>query len=91
MVSYGNLIYNEFMIIFGFSSICDEIVVSWLLLFYDMGLIGIILQFLYLGVSVVFMLLALFLQKLFCWLKVVSDYKGNVICVFNFVYEFCVS
>ncbi|MVF12550.1 amino acid adenylation domain-containing protein [Ketobacter sp. MCCC 1A13808] len=91
MVSHGNLIYNESMITSGFSSTRDEIAVSWLPLFHDMGLIGTTLQPLYLGASAVFMSPASFLQKPFRWLKAVSDYKGNVICAPNFAYELCVS
>ncbi|CBL45095.1 Non-ribosomal peptide synthetase modules and related proteins [gamma proteobacterium HdN1] len=89
MVSHGNLLANEAMITTAFESQENDLVVSWLPLFHDMGLIGTTLQPLYIGSRAVFMSPASFLQKPVRWLQAVSDYKGTGICAPNFAYELC--
>lgn len=89
MVSHGNLLANEAMISAAFESQDNDLVVSWLPLFHDMGLIGTTLQPLYIGSRAVFMSPASFLQKPVRWLQAVSDYKGTGICAPNFAYELC--
>jgi amino acid adenylation domain-containing protein len=91
MVSHGNLIYNEAMITSAFKSNADDVSVSWLPMFHDMGLIGTTLQPLYVGATSVFMSPASFLQKPMRWLKAISDYRGTAICAPNFAYELCVN
>lgn len=89
MVSHGNLIYNEAMISVGFRSNDQDVSVSWLPMFHDMGLIGTTLQPLYCGATSVFMSPASFLQKPMRWLQAISDYRGTAICAPNFAYELC--
>jgi len=91
MVSHGNLIYNEAMITSAFKSHSEDVSVSWLPMFHDMGLIGTTLQPLFIGATSVFMSPASFLQKPMRWLKAISDYRGTAICAPNFAYELCVS
>lgn len=91
MVSHGNLIYNEAMITEAFASLPEDVSVSWLPMFHDMGLIGTTLQPLYVGATSVFMSPASFLQKPLRWLKAISDYRGTAICAPNFAYELCAS
>lgn len=91
MVSHGNLIYNEAMITEAYASTFEDVSVSWLPMFHDMGLIGTTLQPLFVGASSVFMSPASFLQKPFRWLKAISDYRGTAICAPNFAYELCAS
>ena len=91
MVSHGNLIYNEAMITHSFASEADDVSVSWLPMFHDMGLIGTTIQPLYVGATSVFMSPASFLQKPLRWLQAISDYRGTAICAPNFAYELCVS
>ncbi|HDN26382.1 MAG TPA: beta-ketoacyl synthase, partial [Thioploca sp.] len=50
MVSHGNLLHNEEMILQGFGHTENTVFVGWLPLFHDMGLIGNLLQPLYLGI-----------------------------------------
>ena len=49
MITHGNLLHNERAIAQAFGHTEDTVVVGWLPLFHDMGLIGNVLQPLYLG------------------------------------------
>ena len=61
MVSHGNLLDNERMIAQAFDHTARTIMLGWLPLYHDMGLIGNVLQPLYLGVPCV-----LIVGKIFC-------------------------
>jgi acyl-CoA synthetase (AMP-forming)/AMP-acid ligase II len=77
MVSHGNLLHNEQMIQQAFGHTENTLVVGWLPLFHDMGLIGNMLQPLYLGKHCVFMSPVDFLQKPVRWIQAVSKYKAT--------------
>lgn len=89
MVSHGNLFSNEMAIQKGFSIQPDDIMVSWLPLYHDMGLIGGLLQPLFSGIPVVLMSPAYFLQSPIRWLEVISHYKGTVSGGPDFSYRLC--
>ncbi|HSG41484.1 MAG TPA: AMP-binding protein, partial [Thermoanaerobaculia bacterium] len=55
MVSHGNLLHNEEMIRQAFGNTLGSVIAGWLPLFHDMGLIGNVLQPLYLGAPCVLM------------------------------------
>ena len=63
MVSHANLMANQEMIRCALQHDDSSTFVSWLPVYHDMGLIGNILQTLYLGSSCVFMSPVAFLQK----------------------------
>ncbi len=96
MVTHGNLIRNLEMIYDGFDigGICanpvDGTGVSWLPAYHDMGLIGGILESLYVGGRTVLMSPAAFLQRPLRWLKAISDYGAVIGGAPNFAYELCV-
>lgn len=90
MVSHGNIIHNEQMIELAFQNDETEIYVSWLPLFHDMGLIGNVLQSLYLGVSCNLMPPIAFLQKPIRWLQAISRYRATVSGGPNSAYDLCV-
>jgi len=90
MVSHGNLLHNERMIERAFGHTKKTIVVGWLPLFHDMGLIGNVLQPLYLGRSCILMSPVDFLQKPFRWLQAISRYKATTSGGPNFAYDLCV-
>ena len=54
-VSHGNLVANELLIRRGFGIGADDVIVSWLPLYHDMGLIGGLLQPIFSGVPCVLM------------------------------------
>lgn len=91
MVSHGNLIHNQRQIqqIFGHDH--QSIVVGWLPLFHDMGLIGNVLQPLYLGSQAILMSPIDFLQKPLRWLKAISHYQAHTSGGPNFAYDLCLS
>lgn len=90
MVSHGNLLHNERMIDQAFQHTDKTIYVSWLPLFHDMGLIGNVLQSLYVGVPCILMPPVAFLQKPIRWLKAISRYKATTSGGPNFAYHLCV-
>ncbi len=89
MISHENLIYNQAMIAQAFESTPDDVSVSWLPMFHDMGLIGTTLHPLFVGASSVFMSPASFLQKPLRWLKAITEFKGTALCAPNFAFELC--
>jgi acyl-CoA synthetase (AMP-forming)/AMP-acid ligase II len=91
MVSHGNIIYNQQMIELGFQHDKTTVFVGWLPLFHDMGLIGNVLQPLYLGTSCVLMPPEAFLQKPIRWLKAISHYRATTSGGPNFAYDVCVN
>ncbi|MDM8557193.1 type I polyketide synthase [Candidatus Parabeggiatoa sp. HSG14] len=90
MVSHGNLLDNEAMIQQGFGHTENTRFVGWLPLFHDMGLIGNLLQPLYLGIPCFLMSPTAFLQKPFRWLQAISQYKATTSGGPNFAYDLCV-
>lgn len=91
MVSHGNLLHNQQLIHQAFGHSKETIYVSWLPLFHDMGLIGNVLQSLYLGVPGILMSPEAFVQKPLRWLKAISDYKATTSGGPNFAYELCLA
>lgn len=89
-INHGNLLHNERMIKEAFGHTPDTTVVGWLPLFHDMGLIGNVLQPLYLGRTCILMSPADFLQKPFRWLQAISRYKATTSGGPNFAYDLCV-
>jgi malonyl CoA-acyl carrier protein transacylase len=90
MVSHGNLLHNEQLIEIGFGHTEKTIVLGWLPLFHDMGLIGNVLQPLYLGRPSIFMPPEAFLQKPLRWLKAISHYQATTSGGPNFAYDLCI-
>ncbi|HEY4918847.1 MAG TPA: fatty acyl-AMP ligase [Xanthobacteraceae bacterium] len=56
----------------------DSVYVSWLPLFHDMGLVGIVLEALYAGARAVLMSPLAFLQRPTRWLQAISDYRATI-------------
>jgi len=90
MITHGNLLCNERAIKIGFGHTDQTIFVGWLPLFHDMGLIGNVLQPLYLGIPSILMSPGTFLQKPFCWLQAISRYKATTSGGPNFAYDLCI-
>nr|VFK60339.1 MAG: 8-amino-7-oxononanoate synthase [Candidatus Kentron sp. UNK]VFK69214.1 MAG: 8-amino-7-oxononanoate synthase [Candidatus Kentron sp. UNK] len=90
MVSHGNLLYNEEMVKQGFGHGEETIFVGWLPLFHDMGLVGNVLQPLYLGIPCILFSPVAFLQKPVRWLQAISRYKATTSGGPNFAYELCI-
>ena len=91
IVSHQNLIHNIHSIASIYKHTSNSVIVSWLPQFHDMGLIGSILQALYVGIPGVILSPAAFVQKPYLWLKAISDYRGSAGGGPNFAYDLCVS
>src|SRR6476469_4631704 len=89
-VSHWNLLSNEQMIQQAFGHTSESIIVGWLPLFHDMGLIGNVLQPLYMGVPCIFMAPVTFLQNPFYWLQAISRYRATTSGGPNFAYNLCI-
>jgi acyl-CoA synthetase (AMP-forming)/AMP-acid ligase II len=89
MVSHANLLHNERMIQQAFGHTEQTVVAGWLPLFHDMGLIGNVLQSLYMGVRCILMPPVAFLQRPFRWLQAVSRYRATTSGAPNFAYDLC--
>ncbi len=89
MVTHGNLLHNEEMISRAFSQSETSIIVSWLPLYHDMGLIGGVLQPLYLGATCILMSPLAFVQKPLRWLQAISKYRATTSGGPNFAYDLC--
>jgi amino acid adenylation domain-containing protein len=90
MVSHGNLLSNERMIQTAFGQSEHSVIVGWLPLYHDMGLIGNVLQPLYAGARCVLMSPVAFLQRPLRWLRAISNYKATTSGGPNFAYDLCV-
>ncbi|CAB3734801.1 Linear gramicidin synthase subunit D [Paraburkholderia sediminicola] len=89
MVSHGNVSANEIAIREAMAFSADDIMVSWLPLYHDMGLIGGLLAPLFVGFPVVLMSPAHFLERPARWLQAVSHYRATVSGGPNFAYQLC--
>ncbi len=95
MVSHGNLLHNLETIRQGFDLRSAEDGgevqngVFWLPAYHDMGLIGGILETLYVGGHSVLMSPAAFLQRPIGWLEAMSKYSATISGAPNFAYELC--
>ncbi|PSF39268.1 beta-ketoacyl synthase [Aphanothece hegewaldii CCALA 016] len=91
MVNHGNLIHNSRMINQCFQDTSESIAVSWLPPYHDMGLIGGILQPVYVGASQILMSPVAFLQRPSRWLETISRYRVTTTGGPNFAYDLCIN
>ncbi|OCR26281.1 peptide synthase [Pseudomonas syringae] len=90
-VTHGNLVANELLIRrgFGIDLNPDDVIVSWLPLYHDMGLIGGLLQPIFSGVPCVLMSPGYFLARPVRWLQAISEYGGTISGAPDFAYRLC--
>ncbi|RMV40065.1 Peptide synthase, partial [Pseudomonas syringae pv. papulans] len=90
-VTHGNLVANELLIRHGFGIDLnpDDVIVSWLPLYHDMGLIGGLLQPIFSGVPCILMAPAYFLARPLRWLEAISEYGGTISGGPDFAYQLC--
>lgn len=90
MLSHANLMHNSAMIAYAFEHTRSGNGCFWLPLYHDMGLIGGILQPLYMGKSNTLLSPTHFLQKPVRWLKILSESGSTISGGPNFAYDLCV-
>jgi len=89
MVTHRGILHNEAIIQEAFGHGEQTVVAGWLPMFHDMGLIGNVLQPLYLGVHSVLMSPYAFVQNPLRWLELISRYRATTAGGPNFGYALC--
>ena len=89
-ISHGNIIHNQQLIHQAFGHNKQSIGLGWLPLFHDMGLIGNVLQPIYVGFPCILMPPVAFMMKPIRWLKAISQYRVTSTGGPNFAYDLCV-
>jgi acyl-CoA synthetase (AMP-forming)/AMP-acid ligase II/acyl carrier protein len=90
LLTHRNLLHNSGLISHTFALTAQSKGVIWLPPYHDMGLIGGILQPLYVGFPCILMTPGSFLQRPFRWLQAISHYGGTCSGGPNFAYDLCV-
>jgi amino acid adenylation domain-containing protein/non-ribosomal peptide synthase protein (TIGR01720 family) len=90
MLSHRNLLHNERIIQQAFQQSEQSIIAGWLPFYHDMGLIGNVLQSLFVGAPYIFMSPFSFLQRPVRWLQAISRYRATTSGGPNFAYDLCV-
>src|SRR5262249_6641525 len=90
MVSHGNLIHNAHLIATACGHDERSTFAGWLPIYHDMGLIGNVLQPMFVGSHSVLMPPMAFLQKPRRWLQAITRYQAFTSGGPNFAYELCV-
>ncbi len=87
MITHGCVLHNQKILKLAFGHTEKSIGVGWLPLFHDMGLIGNVLQSLYIGSPCIFLSPITFVQKPVLWLQAISRYSATTSGAPNFAYE----
>lgn len=90
MLTHGNLLHNSALISYGFDHAHGCCGVFWLPSYHDMGLVGGILQPVFIGRPNVLMSPMAFLQKPLRWLRAITKYSATTSGGPNFAYDLCV-
>jgi acyl-CoA synthetase (AMP-forming)/AMP-acid ligase II len=90
VISHRNVMCNQQMIQSAFRTSESSVVVSWLPHFHDMGLVGVLQQAVYAGMSVVLMAPLDFIRRPVQWLRAISTYRASISGAPNFAYDLCV-
>ena len=91
LLSHANLLANVRAIGQAFRIQPDDVVVSWLPLYHDMGLIGAWLGALYYGLPLAVLSPLAFLSRPSRWLWMFHRYAGTLSPAPNFAYDLCVT
>jgi acyl-CoA synthetase (AMP-forming)/AMP-acid ligase II len=86
-VTHANITHNARHITAALGLQPRQALVSWLPPYHDMGLVGYLLQPLFIGAETTLMSPASFLQRPLRWLEAISRYRGSVSHAPNFAYE----
>ena len=89
VLSHTAIEANSLAIHYGLDLRPDDVGVSWLPLYHDMGLIGMLVAGVYGCVNLVMMSPVQFLKRPSVWLDAISRYRGTISFAPNFAYELC--
>ena len=89
MLTHSNILNNCCRIAEAFETSRDDVAMSWLPTYHDMGLVGGILVPLYVGRPSILMSPMAFLQKPMRWLRAIGKYQVQTSGGPNFAYDVC--
>ena len=89
VLSHANLLANLRAMGEAIEVTSDDVFVSWLPLYHDMGLIGAWFGSLYFGMRLVLMSPLAFLSRPVRWLQAISHHRGTLSPAPNFAYDLC--
>ena len=90
VLAHANLLANVRAIGAAVEARPDDVTVSWLPLYHDMGLIGAWLGSLYHGLPLVLMSPLAFIGRPLRWLEAIHRHRGTLTAAPNFAYDLCV-
>ncbi|RVQ56044.1 non-ribosomal peptide synthetase [Sinorhizobium meliloti] len=88
-ISHGNLMANQVAIREAFGHSADTTMVTWLPTFHDMGLMGGLLQPLFVGGCCALMAPSTFVKQPANWLRAMTLFRGTTSGGPNFAYDLC--
>src|SRR5262249_59780603 len=89
LLSHANIMANIRAIARGITIGPDDVGVSWLPLYHDMGLIGSWLAALCFGIPIAILSPLAFLSRPERWLWAIHQHRGTISAAPNFAYELC--
>lgn len=89
VITHGNLLHQARVICKALDPSADDVVVTWLPLYHDMGLISGIVMPLYLGVHSWLMSPEMFVARPLRWLKCIMDARASFCVAPDFAYAYC--
>ncbi len=89
VLSHANLLANVRAIGAAVAVRPDDVTVSWLPLYHDMGLIGAWLGSLYHGVPLILMAPLAFIGRPARWLEAIHRHRGTITAAPNFAFDLC--
>lgn len=90
MVTHGNILAHGAAVRDALALTAEAVVVSWLPLFHDMGLVGSVLIPMQVGFRSILMSPLAFLERPLRWLEAIARYGGTLSPAPNFAYELVV-
>lgn len=89
ILTHSNLVHNQLALSEAFDSHAEDIGVSWLPLYHDMGLMSSILHTVYLGAFCALMPSLAFVQNPIRWLRAITRYRATISGGPCFAFDFC--
>ncbi|MCH5584989.1 amino acid adenylation domain-containing protein [Shimazuella sp. AN120528] len=90
MVSHGNMLDNSAIICERLQHTEDDVSVSWLPIFHDLGLIGCVIQPMFAGFHAVSLSPYQYVENPYLWLKAIDRFRGTTTCCPNFGFDLCI-
>ncbi len=89
-LTHSNLMSNIKAVHLAMGTTPEDVNVSWLPLYHDMGLIGCVCGALFAGCQVILMSPTMFMSSPISWLRVMHNKSGTISVAPNFGYQLCI-